>query len=209
MTVASGAAFWDERFAGDAFAYGLAPNAFLASQAPSLRPGMRALVPGDGEGRNGVWLAEHGLQVDTLDLSGEGVAKAGKLAATRGVVVNAMQADALALDWPAARYDLIAVIYLHLVAPDRRKLHALALRALTPGGRIVLEAFRPEQVQRQQAGARGGPRDVALLYAVADVLSDFEGAEIIACGEADLDLSEGVLHHGPSAVTRAVVRKRN
>ena len=77
MTVASGAAFWDERFAGDAFAYGLAPNAFLASQAPSLRPGMRALVPGDGEGRNGVWLAEHGLQVDTLDLSGEGVAKAG------------------------------------------------------------------------------------------------------------------------------------
>ena len=209
MTVASGAAFWDERFAGDAFAYGLAPNAFLASQAPSLRPGMRALVPGDGEGRNGVWLAEHGLQVDTLDLSGEGVAKAGKLAATRGVVVNAMQADALAWDWPAARNDLIALIYLHLVESERLKLHALALRALKPGGWIVLEAFRPEQIERQQAGARGGPRDLALLYSAADLREDFSGAEIVTCDEADLDLSEGVLHQGPSAIVRAVVRKQN
>ena len=56
---------------------------------------MRALVPGDGEGRNGVWLAAQGLEVDTLDLSAHGVAKARRLAAERGVAINAIQADAL------------------------------------------------------------------------------------------------------------------
>ena len=209
MPLSSGAAFWDERYAGYAFAYGLEPNAFLTSHRACLRPGMRALVPGDGEGRNGVWLAEQGLAVDTLDLSAEGVAKARGLAASRGVVVNATQADALAWAWPAARYDLIALIYLHLVESERRKLHALALRALKPGGWIVLEAFRPEQIERQQAGARGGPRDLALLYSAADLREDFSGAEIVTCDEADLDLSEGVLHQGPSAIVRAVVRKQN
>ena len=79
---------------------------------------MRALVPGDGEGRNGAWLAEQGLKVDTFDLSAFGVAKAKALASDRGVSVNAVQADALAWDWPEARYDLIALIYLHLVEPD-------------------------------------------------------------------------------------------
>ena len=125
---------------------------------------MRALVPGDGEGRNGVWLAEQGLIVDTLDLSAAGVAKARALAAACGVEINALQADALTWDWPEAHYDLVALIYLHLVAEDRRRLHAKALAALKPGGLIVLEAFRPEQIERQKQGVRGGPHDVELLY---------------------------------------------
>ena len=83
MTQKFGAAMWDERYAGEAFAYGLAPNAYLASQRSRLRPGMTALVPGDGEGRNGVWLAEQGLIVDTLDLSANGVAKARRHAEAR------------------------------------------------------------------------------------------------------------------------------
>ena len=48
------AEFWDERYRGEGFSFGTEPNAFLASQAHRLQPGMRALVPGDGEGRNGV-----------------------------------------------------------------------------------------------------------------------------------------------------------
>ncbi len=207
MTDTAGAAFWDQRYAGEDYAYGLAPNAFLASRRAQLLAGMSALAPGDGEGRNGVWLAEQGLIVDTFDLSPEGVAKAQRLAAQRGVAVNAIEADALRWDWPEQRYDVIALMYLHLLAPDRRELHLRALAALKPGGRIVLEAFTPDQIARQQAGARGGPRDAALLYRAQELHGDFAGAEFELLEEVETDLHEGALHGGLSAVVRAVVRQ--
>jgi Methyltransferase domain len=137
----TGAAMWDERYRGEPYDYGLEPNAFL---------------PGDGEGRNGVWLAAHGLEVDTLDLSAFGVEKAQRLAAHRGVSINAMQADALAWDWPEARYDLIALIFLHLVEPDRCRLHAKAVGALKPGGSSCSRRSAPNR-----SSARRSARAVA------------------------------------------------
>ena len=206
--VLQGGAMWDERYRAEPYAYGLEPNAFLAAQRHRLKAGMRALVPGDGEGRNGVWLAGLGLEVDTFDLSAEGVAKARRLAGERGVPINAVQADALQRDWPEARYDLVALIFLHLVEPERRSLHGKALAALKPGGLLVLEAFRPEQIERQAAGARGGPRDVALLYALDALETDFAGQDILLLEAAEAPIEEGHLHVGMSAVVRALVRKR-
>ena len=203
-----GAAMWDERYRAEHYAYGREPNAFLAAQAERFRPGMQALVPGDGEGRNGVWLAARGLEVDTLDLSTHGVAKARKLAADRGVSINATEADALKWDWPEARYDVIALVFLHLLERDRRALHSSAIRALKLGGLIVLEAFRPEQIERQKAGARGGPRDAALLYSPEALRADFASEDVLSLDVAEVDLSEGPLHVGASAVVRALVRRR-
>ncbi len=201
------AAMWDRRYVGENFAYGEIANAFLRAQRARLKAGMRALVPGDGEGRNGVWLAEQGLIVDTLDLSVHGVAKARALAAGRGVALNAVQADALAWDWPRQTYDVVAVIFLHLVEDERRALHAKVVRALKPRGLVILEAFRPEQIARQAAGARGGPRDANLLYRLEDLRADFAGLEMIELAEAEADLDEGALHVGLSAVVRLVARR--
>lgn len=202
------AAMWDERYGGVDYAYGFEPNAFLASQTAARVADLAALVPGDGEGRNGVWLAGQGYAVDTLDLSEVGVAKAKRFAQTRGAALNAVVADALAWDWPKARYDLIALVYLHLIPESRKRLHALALAALKPGGRIVLEAFRPEQIERQRTGARGGPRDAALLYTLDDLRVDFAAAELETLEACEVDLREGELHVGPSAVVRLVARAR-
>jgi 2-polyprenyl-3-methyl-5-hydroxy-6-metoxy-1,4-benzoquinol methylase len=201
------AAMWDARYETAPYAYGEAANAFLVAQAPRLKPGMRALVPGDGEGRNGVWLAEQGLSVDTLDLSAHGVAKARRLAASRGVSVNATQADVLAWNWPREVYDVVALIYLHLAADERRFLHARALAALKPGGLLILEAFRPEQLAAHAAGARGGPRDAHLLYSVADLAADFAGHDVLELADARAVLEEGALHVGASEIVRAVVRR--
>jgi hypothetical protein len=78
---------------------------------------------------------------------------------------------------------------------------------LKPGGRIVLEAFTPRQLEKQKAGARGGPRDAALLYWAEDLRGDFAGAEIELLQEVETTLEEGTLHVGPSAVVRMVARK--
>jgi len=201
------AAFWNERYAGADYAYGEQPNAFLFSQGERFRPGERALVPGDGEGRNGVFLAERGLIVETLDLSPLGVAKAQALAGKRGVRVDARVADVLTWEWPVAAYDWIALLYLHLVEPQRRALHARAAAALKPGGRIVLEAFTPAQLERQRAGARGGPREAALLYSLADLGADFAALDIELLEEVDVELGEGALHVGRGAVARLIARR--
>jgi 2-polyprenyl-3-methyl-5-hydroxy-6-metoxy-1,4-benzoquinol methylase len=201
------AAMWDARYALEPYAYGEAADGFLVAQAARLEPGMRALVPGDGEGRNGVWLAEQGLVVDTLDLSAHGVAKALRLAARRGVKLNATRADVLAWTWPREVYDVVALIYLHLAADERRFVHARALAALKPGGLLILEAFRPEQLAAQAAGARGGPREAHLLYSVADLSADFAGQDVLELAEASAVLEEGALHVGASEIVRAVVRR--
>ena len=71
---------WEGRFASPDYLFGTEPNAFLAAQRPLLPRHGRALAIADGEGRNGVWLAEQGLEVLSIDFSPTAQAKARALA---------------------------------------------------------------------------------------------------------------------------------
>jgi hypothetical protein len=55
--------FWDDRYDDSGYAYGTTPNQFLTEQQHRLKPGVKTLVVGDGEGRNGVWLATQWLDI--------------------------------------------------------------------------------------------------------------------------------------------------
>ena len=72
--------FWNSRYDRQDYLFGETPNAFLAAQIARLQPGMTALAVADGEGRNGVWLAEQGLAVTTTDIAPRAVEKALALA---------------------------------------------------------------------------------------------------------------------------------
>src|SRR5690349_1701029 len=99
---------WDERYSKPDYHFGIEPNAFLKSQAGLLRLGMKALAVADGEGRNGVWLAEQGLDVHTFDLSPNGIAKARALAVQRGVTLRTDIGDIHAWNWQSDTYDVVA-----------------------------------------------------------------------------------------------------
>lgn len=202
------AEFWDERYRGGDFAFGTAPNAFLASQAQYLKPGLRAFVPGDGQGRNGVWLAQQGLIVESVDISPIGVAASKELAKARGVEINAMVGDLLDWNWPLRRYDLVASLYLHFLDFDRPRLHQAMLNALKPGGILILEAFSVDQLEFQKSHSSGGPKTADMLYSEAKLAADFVDASILLMEKATVVLSEGHRHQGPAAVMRAVVQKR-
>ncbi|MGG5809797.1 class I SAM-dependent methyltransferase [Falsiroseomonas sp. CW058] len=194
---------WDERFAGGGFQFGEAPNRYLEELRPWLAPGMRALALGDGEGRNGVWLAAQGLAVTSLDWSAVGMAKAAQLAARRGVRIDTVVADAAAWAYPAAGFDLVAWIYLHLPPADRAAAAAGAVRALAPGGLLVLECFTPAQQGRRS----GGPKMPELLWSRAIVEELFGGLEVLELLEGTVSLDEGPRHQGPAEVVRALLRK--
>jgi SAM-dependent methyltransferase len=201
------AAFWNERYRGEEFAFGTAPNEFLVSQAHHLKLGLRALAPGDGEGRNGVWLAEQGLIVDTVDVSPLGVARAKRLAEERGVEINATLADLLTWTWPGDAYDVVAALYIHFFDSDRPRMHRAMLDALKPGGVLILEAFRPEQLELQKMHRSGGPKTADMLYSKAKLAEDFTGLSILHLEEAVVELAEGHRHSGRAAIIRAAVRK--
>lgn len=200
--------FWNERYQQDAFIYGTAPNAYLAAQKHRLRSGMRAFVPGDGEGRNGVWLAGQGLDVLAVDLSHAGVRKAQALADARGVSIQAERADLAAWDWPEAAFDLIVAIYFHLGSDLRPRLHAKMAAALRPGGLLILEAFRPEQLQyRERYGSVGGPPMEDLLFTADMLRDDFARLSVIELDETETELHEGEHHTGRSAVVRGIFQR--
>jgi len=194
---------WDERYSGDGFLFGEAPNLFLLGQAHRLRPGLRALAVGDGEGRNGVWLASQGLETTSVDWSAVGLAKARALAAARGVALRTVTADLTRWDWPAEAFDVIAWIFVHLPPADRALACAGVRRALAPGGLLLLECFAPAQAGRRS----GGPKDPALLWSRAVVEAEFGGLEVLELLEGTVLLDEGPRHQGPAEVVRAVLRK--
>jgi SAM-dependent methyltransferase len=195
---------WDERFSQVESVYGEEPNAFLREQASRLQPGMKVLVPADGYGRNGVWLAQQGMHVHTVDLSPVGVERARKAAHAGGVQMTIEQADLVVWNWPVAEFDAVAAIFLHLPPELRAQVHASMLRALKPGGIVILEAFSPAQLKHSS----GGPKQAELLYTTDMLRKDFAQAEALELEEKEVHIHEGHMHSGLAAVVRAVFRKR-
>src|SRR5258708_35814665 len=103
---------WNARFASEDYVFGTAANAFLVAQRGRLKPGERALAVADGEGRNGVWLAQQGLDVLSVDFSTVALAKAQRLAAEAGVTLRIECADLAAWDWGPPRFDVVVAIFI-------------------------------------------------------------------------------------------------
>lgn len=198
------AAMWDQRYAGDALLFGEAPNDYLRAQRPRLPRSGRALCVADGEGRNSVWLAERGLSVDAFDVSAVGVAKARALARRHGVKVNFAVADCDALAWPEGLYDVIAAIFVQFADPPmRQRLFSNMIRALAPGGIVVLHGYSPKQLQYRS----GGPQRIDHLYSEVMLREHFAGLEILELMSYEAELREGHQHTGMAALIGMVARK--
>lgn len=195
---------WNERYQGDEFHFGTEPNAFLASQCERLKPGMTCLAVADGEGRNGVWLAEQGLQVLSVDSSCVAVEKARALAARRGVVIATELVDLAHWDWPESRFDIVAGIFIQYAPPAQRLLQfANIKRALKPGGLLLLQGYTPRQLEYRT----GGPSQVENLYTEVLLRESFADMEILHLLEHDSVIEEGAGHNGMSALIDLVARK--
>jgi SAM-dependent methyltransferase len=201
------AEFWDAKYTEAGFSFGERPNAWLAAQRSRFKVGQRALVPGDGEGRNGVWLAELGLNVTTVDASRIGVHKANLLAAERGVTIDANVADLTSWEWPENAFDVVVSIYLHWPEDIRAEMHDRMVQALKPGGVLILEGYSLRQLVYRAAGSAGGPGDPSMLFEPEDIEEDFLDLDIEHLDEERVTLDEGRRHRGASSVVRLIAHK--
>ena len=195
---------WEARYAEPGYLFGTEPNAFLKSKAHLLKPGQKALAVADGEGRNGVFLAELGLDVLAIDISPTALAKSSALAKQRGVSLRTELVDLATWHWPVAAFDVVVAIFIQFSPPKvRAEVFARIKRALKPGGLLLLEGYRPEQLKYKT----GGPSDVERLYTRAmleQAFADFSSLEI---EEHDSVVSEGSHHVGMAALIDLVGRK--
>jgi len=95
----------------------------------------------------------------------------------------------------------------HFFDADRPQMHRAMLDALKPGGILILEAFRPEQLEMQKLYRSGGPKTADMLYSKANLAGDFGAASMIHLEEALVELAEGQRHSGMAAVIRALVQR--
>lgn len=186
---------WDARYSGEEYFYGKTPNAFFADFLYSLEISGKILLPGEGEGRNAVFAASRGWEVDAFDSSEVARKKALKLATENTVKINYQLLDINHFTAESAAYDLVALIFIHLPEWLRLRFHAEIIKALKPGAKLFMAAFSKEQI----AFKSGGPPDVDLLYSLQILQQDFADLKTLSISQNRVFLNEG-RHHGEADV---------
>jgi SAM-dependent methyltransferase len=199
---------WDERYMDKDFAYGKEPNLFFKEWLPKFKSGS-LLMPADGEGRNGVFAAQLGWEVTSSDLSEEGKLKTLELAKEKKVSLNYIVGDLEQLHFEDASFDAIGLIYAHFAAEKKSMLHKKLNNYLKPGGIIIFEAFsKVHFLYNEQDPKVGGPKNIEMLFSIAEIAADFENYEILLLEEKEIILEEGKYHIGKGSVIRFVGRKK-
>jgi SAM-dependent methyltransferase len=193
---------WDARYAEPGYAYGSAPNDFVASVAHEIPPGP-VLCLAEGQGRNAVHIASLGHCVTAVDRSVAGLRRARELARERGVVIETVAADMADLAIERGAWAGIVSVFAHVPAPLRARVHRAAAAGLRPGGVFVLEAYAPRQLEL----GTGGPKVRELLVPLDALRHELAGLELLIARETERDVIEGRYHTGRGAVVQVLARK--
>ena len=198
---------WDERYSEEGFAYGTEPNQFLKDTLPSLNlpKGAKCLLLAEGEGRNAVYMAQHGLDVTGVDSSAVGLRKAQELASSRQVQIHTEVVDLADYDYGTTAWDCIVGIFCHVPPPIRARMLDSIPGALKPGGWVLFECYTPKQLEYKT----GGPPVAPPMY-TAEIFQQAFGdgkLEISRNEELEKEVMEGKYHNGKAAVVQFVGRK--
>ncbi len=188
---------WNERFSKEEFIYGVEPNEYFRSKLIELTPG-KLLLPGEGEGRNAVFAAITGWDVDAFDWSINGQAKANLLAQQNNVKINYQLAEHNNLELSENFYDAAGLIYIHLPEDELKILAKKIFRSLKKGGVFIIEAFSKNQFGRSS----GGPQELDVLYSLDTIIAACIDFDFKHLAEEEIELREGTHHSGPASVVR-------
>ena len=194
--------FWNERFSTDEYIYGKNPNKFFKEIIDELKPG-RLLLLGEGEGRNSVYAALKGWEVDAVDFSQTAKEKALKLAKKNNVSINYTISNLADFILYKNCYDVIGLVFIHLKPDVRKVVHKRIVNSLNNNGRVILEVFEKDQLGKDS----GGPQSKEMLYSKEELENDFRELKIHLLEEKTISLDEGDKHKGDASVIKFVGEK--
>ena len=194
--------FWNKRYSGANYLYGTRPNSFLAEHCNLLTGPVLSLS--EGEGRNAVFLATHGLEVFGVDISVVALEKAKSLAKSRGVEIRTVLADLATYEPEENQFGSVVSISAHLPSAIRNRLYPFIERSLKPDGILILEAYSENQLSRDT----GGPKDTDMLMTIDKLYQAFPNMESVLLREVNREVSEGEGHSGMASVVQFIARKK-
>ncbi len=193
---------WNERYNSEEFLFGKEPNRFFKETIDKLDPG-KILLPADGEGRNAVYAAKTGWEVHAFDASEVGKDKALDLADQKGVSIDFEVKLIEDFEAEPNSFESIALIYCHLHPSIRGIFFEKLVESLAPGGTIILEGFRKEQLGLTS----GGPKDPEMLFSAEQLVTDFGKLTKLTVTRETVWLDEGPGHQGEAKVVRLIGKK--
>jgi len=146
---------WAQRYRDSPEVGGRDPARILVENLDQLPRG-QALDVAMGEGRNALFLAQHGYQVLGVERESLAIERAREKALERGLRLETLQVD-LEKGWlpPPESFDLILVInYL------QRSLWVPLQKALRPGGAVVMETQTVDAPGTMRREFRLGPNEL-------------------------------------------------
>lgn len=165
---------WNRRYAGKDLVWPEEPASLLVELTGGMPPG-KALDLAAGEGRNSIWLARRGWEVDAVDFSDVGVEKGRRLTGKPGLPVYWEVADLTTFRPVAAGYDLVILFYLHMPWKEIFRVFEKAAGAVKTGGYLLIAGHDLSNIK----DGVGGPRDPAVLYTVEMILPLLPDMEIL------------------------------
>lgn len=129
---------WNQRYESEDSFLGERPSPFLTREIErikALSPGRTALDIACGEGRNSLFLAQHGFRVTGLDISDIGLAKGRSRALAKGMDVDFQMVDLDSFTVKGS-YDLILNFNFLM-----RELIPTEIACLNPGGVLLFDTI--------------------------------------------------------------------
>ncbi|MCX5721120.1 MAG: dihydroneopterin aldolase [Nitrospirae bacterium] len=169
------------------------PARFLTQQLHRLPKG-KALDLASGSGRNALYLASQGFQVEAIDRDEQALAELAATAKQRNLPnlhVHTVDLERITTEWPELpkqTYDVIVVFfYLH------RPLFPALIESLKPNGALLYETFTIDNHLRHKH-----PRRSEFCLAHNELLRLTSGLRVLSYDEGEHDGSQG-----PSSVFTA------
>ena len=196
--------FWDQRYKSDDYLYGKEPNEFFRTFIDSLPPG-KILLAGAGEGRNAVYAADAGWEVDAFDISPIAREKALRFAEEKGVELRYSLQDARNFKCEKDYYDVVAILFMPLPLEDRQAFHQRIIECLKPnGGNLYLLAFTKEAHNLETSGLP----DSSLFYTPQELANDFKELQIDLLQKEETEFREGNGHVGKATIVKMMAIRR-
>jgi cyclopropane fatty-acyl-phospholipid synthase-like methyltransferase len=142
--------------------------------------------------------------VVATDIAEEGLGKARRLAAARGVSVEFRHLDLQGWRWPEGEFDAVVAVFIQFAPPAfRDEIFAGMKRSVRRGGVVLLHGYTPRQLEYRT----GGPSIVEHLYTEELLRTAFADWGILRLEAYERELDEGEGHRGRSAVIDLIARR--